>query len=308
MADPKNAGKAPSEQFYYKDFFADMVEHPNHIVGAWMKILCKIWHAKNNGKVTLSIEQLNRIIGEETGITQSILDYLKTENIADIEQCNVTGNGEITIINRRAERDAKLKEQNRLRQKAYRDKHNSNAPVTPKKSNPSSSSSSSTSVNKYKEEFEKARLEYPKGKKAGLETEFKYFCKKHADWKEVVGLLYPAVVAEKAFKQSLQDSGDFCPDWKNFQSWIYNRRWEFEYDTPGDHKTQSIERQKEDDRKTYSSWIKEIPLDDYTDYVKAYGHHLDWLWKELREGAEILKQDTLKIAEQALQGKKGGVE
>lgn len=141
---PKNSGKAPSIQLYYKDLYSDIVEHPNDMVGAWIKILCKIWHENRNGKVTLNITQLSRIIGENEAKTQQVIKYLEINGIADIkheEPCNVTDNASVTITNRRAERDSKLREQNKLRQERFRRKHANNAPVTPMLHRSSSSTS-----------------------------------------------------------------------------------------------------------------------------------------------------------------------
>ena len=150
----KNTGKAPSVQFYYKDFLADMSEHPPEIVGAWMLVLIKIWHAKSNGEITRSVTQLSLIMHVTENKALEYLRYFDEEGIGDVS--GVTdGNGYITVVNRRAKRDANLLEQNRLRQQAFRGKHESNGKngesngdVTGEKRNPSSSSSSSASTKK----------------------------------------------------------------------------------------------------------------------------------------------------------------
>ncbi len=137
----KNTGKAPSVQFYYKDFLADMSEHPPEIIGAWMLVLIQIWHAKSNGAVTHDITQWARVMNTTVGQAREYVTYFNTESLGDVTEAN----GQITITNRRAKRDANLLEQNRLRQQAYRVKHESNGNVAPQGGNPSSSSS--TSVN-----------------------------------------------------------------------------------------------------------------------------------------------------------------
>ena len=75
--------------------------------------------------------------------------------------------------------------------------------------------------------FEDARQLYP-GTKRGLATEFKDF-KRHKDWKIVAPLLESAIQREMEHKSSLQAAGKFCPGWKNFSSWIYQRCWEQEF-------------------------------------------------------------------------------
>ncbi len=76
--------------------------------------------------------------------------------------------------------------------------------------------------------FEKARKLFP-GSKRGLQTEYDNFLKKHKDGSEVIHLLEPAIQREIIHKTNLKNSGQFCPAWKNFQTWINNRCWEQEF-------------------------------------------------------------------------------
>ncbi len=141
----KNTGKAPSVQFYYKDFLADLLEHPVEIVGAWFLILTKIWHEDNNGEITRSLTQLSLIMHVTESRAKEFLDYINKEDIGDVIYVT-DDNNKITVVNRRTQRDAKLLEQNRLRQEAYREKQASNADVTERSANPSSSTSTSSST------------------------------------------------------------------------------------------------------------------------------------------------------------------
>lgn len=145
----KNAGKAPSIQFYYKDFLADMSEHEPEIVGAWLLVLIKIWHTKKDGAITKTLPQYAKIMNTDQVNAKRILSYFDAEYIADVTICN----DKITVVNRRTKRDAKLLEQNRLRQQRFRNEHRSNADVAPPKANPSSSSSSSSSYSIKEKEF-----------------------------------------------------------------------------------------------------------------------------------------------------------
>ena len=77
-----------------------------------------------------------------------------------------------------------------------------------------------------KEPFEQARQLY-KGTKRGLDTEFKNF-QRHKDWKTVLPLLIPAIEKQIRHKEHLTSTGQFCPAWKNFQTWANNRCWEEE--------------------------------------------------------------------------------
>ena len=94
--------KPKTIELHPKDLFADIVEHPNIVVGAWIKILCKIWLNDNGGKLVVTLEQAARIIGEGQKETERVLAYLGSEDIAVI-----TRHGkQITIINRRTARDS----------------------------------------------------------------------------------------------------------------------------------------------------------------------------------------------------------
>jgi len=57
---------------------------------------------------------------------------------------------------------------------------------------------------------------------------FKTF-KKHKDWKECLPLLKPAVEKEVGHKKALKYYGEFCPDFKNFKTWLNQRCWEQEF-------------------------------------------------------------------------------
>jgi hypothetical protein len=77
------------------------------------------------------------------------------------------------------------------------------------------------------EAFDIARKLYP-GTKRGLKTEFDNFKKKHKDWREVVPQLEGIVQQQIDYKRSLVSAKKFCPEWKNFSTWVNNRWWEAE--------------------------------------------------------------------------------
>lgn len=140
--DKKNTGKAPSVQFYIKDWLADMRGHGPEIVGAWALVFFQILHENKQGSITGDIKHFALLMHTNEGKAQEFIDYFAAKDIANV----VTRKGRITVTNRRAKRDAKLKRQNRLRQQRFRDKRKGNGDVAPVYPNPSSSSSSSTSV------------------------------------------------------------------------------------------------------------------------------------------------------------------
>ena len=221
----KNSGKAPSIQFYYKDFMAEMEEHGPEHVGAWTLVLCKIWHENNKGSLTRTLPQFARIMHTSTTRANQFITYFSTENIATVTVCN----GKITVVNRRAKRDANLKELNRLRQERHRHKDGklgtSNGTVTPKKHHSSSSSSSSTTITttkakgKYTDDFEnfwrdfKGRWnpdngKHEKGGKLEASLEWKNLSSEHQK-----------LATQMASQTGEQKTKDAC-------RWLKYRRWE----------------------------------------------------------------------------------
>jgi len=78
-----------------------------------------------------------------------------------------------------------------------------------------------------KNEFEKARKLYP-GTKKGLEVEYSNFKKKYhlTEMQELI----PAIKAEIKDKEKRRTSGVFCPEWKNFSTWINQACWKQEFE------------------------------------------------------------------------------
>jgi len=154
----KNIGKAPSIQFYYKDFLADMTSYGPELIGAWILILIKIWHESDDGGITDTLEGFSRICHTNSEKMSEILLKFSQKNIANVTFHNGDVTGEITVVNRRWKGELKLRNDNRLRQNKHRKEKENNNGVTQmsQKNNApsSSSSSSSSSINKniYKKE------------------------------------------------------------------------------------------------------------------------------------------------------------
>ena len=82
--------------------------------------------------------------------------------------------------------------------------------------------------------FEEARQLYSTRGKRGLEPEWATFLKrsKSREWKlagwtveNVVPLLKPAIEAQTAYRDGCAGRGEWCPPWKNFQTWINGGWW-----------------------------------------------------------------------------------
>lgn len=81
------------------------------------------------------------------------------------------------------------------------------------------------------QEFESARKAYP-GTKRGHDPEWTNFLKKHGrEKRRIIPLLLPAIHRELAHKTGLKAAGAFCPEWKNFQTWINGEFWTTEYNS-----------------------------------------------------------------------------
>lgn len=132
----RNTGKAPAFQFYPNDWGRALEEHPLEIEGAWIRIVCKLWYAENKGTLTKTLEQWSRILRESLEKTFQLLQYIQKENIGNVSFSdnvtfsNVECNGNVTVSCRRMVKDAKLREQNRMRQKRFRGKKEDNEEVT----------------------------------------------------------------------------------------------------------------------------------------------------------------------------------
>ncbi len=75
-------------------------------------------------------------------------------------------------------------------------------------------------MNKYL--FEEARKLYP-GRKRGFQPEWDDFAKKHGMRVSVIcPLLKPAIEKQIAYRASTKE---WCPQWKNFKTWLYGSWW-----------------------------------------------------------------------------------
>jgi len=84
--------------------------------------------------------------------------------------------------------------------------------------------------NSFEAKFEAFRKFYP-GTKRGLATELKNFIK-HPDHKEVIDILIPAIEKMMEWRKKAAAASQFVPQHANLQTWINQRRWEVEFETP----------------------------------------------------------------------------
>lgn len=78
------------------------------------------------------------------------------------------------------------------------------------------------------EDFDLARRSYP-GSRRGLCVEWVNFKSKHPGYREIVPMLLPAIRLEKAHKDAQRAANAFCPEWKNFKTWLNQSCWTQEF-------------------------------------------------------------------------------
>lgn len=77
--------------------------------------------------------------------------------------------------------------------------------------------------------FDEARQSYP-GTKRGLDVEWANFVAKYPDYRNILPFLTLAIQREANHKALLRKTpGAFCPEWKNFQTWINQQCWTQEF-------------------------------------------------------------------------------
>lgn len=121
----KRTSKKVCIELAYNDLYTDIVEHPNDIAGAWVKILCQIWSKGVKGGIEGTWLNISRIIGENEARTREILAYISEYKIADVNICQ----RKVKITCRRLEKEHKTREYNRLKKRESRAKVNCQEPV-----------------------------------------------------------------------------------------------------------------------------------------------------------------------------------
>ena len=125
-------GKAPAFQFYVKDWLSDpqLKQCSFSTKGIWIDLLCFMWDAPERGKLESTVNRLCKMIGARKSEFELFITEATELSFCDI---SVTGNGpsqDVTLINRRMNREVKQKENNRLRQQRHREKRVGHAEIT----------------------------------------------------------------------------------------------------------------------------------------------------------------------------------
>lgn len=161
-------GKRPAFQFYTGDWLKDEQLRKCGLAakGFWMDMLCFI-DQSGKGSVTGTLKELARMAGCDSSEAEAAIAELQRTETATVTERN----GEITLTNRRMEREAKEKSANALRQKRHREKAKSQPKSQQSNAPSSSSTSSSTSVipdGVTNSLVESLRFEWPKNKATSI--------------------------------------------------------------------------------------------------------------------------------------------
>ena len=129
--------KAPAFQFYVKDWLSDpelqCVSASSR--GMWIDALCYMWGAPERGKLTGTEQEIAKLLRATNGDFAQFMNDLKRHKFADV----TLSNNEVTLINRRMQRENKERNNTRLRVSRFRSNAKSNADVTPPSPSPSPS-------------------------------------------------------------------------------------------------------------------------------------------------------------------------
>lgn len=119
-------GKNPAFQFYPGDWVQDTRALSLAAKGAWIDLLCAMWRSQTRGSLTLSMVGYSRIISATVDQTEAVITELTDLGICDsVTLCNKN----VTLSNRRMQREENERISTRLRVKKFR-KRESNADVT----------------------------------------------------------------------------------------------------------------------------------------------------------------------------------
>lgn len=230
-------GKRPAFQFYTGDWRKDpqLRMCAPSTRGIWIDLICAMWENDESGEIEGTVVQLARAVGcfpEE--MAEALYDLSET-GAADVfaRDKSVTRHGnileshiDVTVINRRMQRDEKSRDSARIRQQRKRGKDVSHADVT---QNSRSLSSSSTSVTNTKVKnhpslfrFEDFWSAYPKRKSRGQAEKAWQALRPN---EQLVDAILVAIERAKTSADWLKSDGQFVP---YPASWLRARGWEDE--------------------------------------------------------------------------------
>jgi len=222
----------PYLPLYVQDFLTDekLIECTAKSTGVYIKIMCVMHKSGTYGKILLKqkdeigandIEnfafKLTKHLGFSKPVIEESLRELIDEGVLYIKdktlcQKRMISDNELSI--KRAEIGKEGGKKTQLALKIAKAKKEANTEYE----------------NEYENEFNIFKKLYP-GKKRGNKTEFENLKKKHADWKQIIKFLVPAIQNQIKIRNQIIEKNKWVSEWKNCQTWINQRCWEEELET-----------------------------------------------------------------------------
>lgn len=139
--------KAPAFQFYPNDWLGDdnLQAATARTRGAWINLLAYMWGAKEQGKLSGTVDQICRLANVPEHEIDEILSEIKLLKIGTVTKCHKKSQN-VTVINRRMYKRFKDKEGSKLRQRKHRVSQQGNKNVTIHPSDSSSDTSSDAMI------------------------------------------------------------------------------------------------------------------------------------------------------------------
>ena len=113
-------------KFYPYDWINDTRSLSASAKGCWIDLLCLMWNAPKRGLWTGTFEEFSRVTGTPWEAAMSLI-----QELSSVSRVTKRDNG-VTLENRRMVREEKAYKSHAIRQREYRERHKSDAKVTPK--------------------------------------------------------------------------------------------------------------------------------------------------------------------------------
>lgn len=136
-------GKNPAAQFYWNDYLRDTRILTPAARGIWADMLGFMHYAHPRGRLTANYEEFARMLSCTQAEVEAAINEINRTKVGDVIFCNA----DVTVINRRMDREEKEREANRLRVAKHRGNKPCNADGNENVTSYSSSSSSKKSIN-----------------------------------------------------------------------------------------------------------------------------------------------------------------
>ena len=131
-------GKNPAAQFYWNDYLRDTRILTPAARGIWADMLGFMHYASPRGRLTATYDEFARMLSCKVDEAETAIKEISRTKVGDV----IFGNDDVTVINRRMDREEKEREANRLRVAKHRSNASGNAQSNENVTSLSSSSSS----------------------------------------------------------------------------------------------------------------------------------------------------------------------